>query len=499
MEVPVAPESPQTPLTNCTPKTPKDVETSQSGTGKNKYKTKKSRFELSLHRSSFQFNWDDDINHETQDTYAYLTITGILLLYVWYCIPHILFDLNTNIGMILQNIFIIPGAIGFPFFVIRATLRIDINPFPGLYYSILIFLIFVNLLEYMFICFNISPLPFRIVIYSVLWFIVVPISHYIMSFRYIHSVTLKRYAYSWLIVLFFPSIFYLCMGFVFAFNYFSYSTAFNDKTSSFLQTTTLLIFEIICWILKLYAPDIMSFVQHKCNQNLSQYNLSRDGGNLAVLIAPISLLFGCDWIQSYFVLVVLKDSSGIGSIITMCALNISANLVRTLLILPSVRIYINARIAPKFNWLPTFINDKIYVPESDKTGTFKEGLHFGMSTIASTLANISAIFVMLTIYYSKNKDLYYISKIPQSKLTYSYIGAVSDCILSIISTTIVHFYFHRKLKLCNPVHSALLYLKYNYQYIVCCLALGLMFGLSVLGKHWNALYFMINWLVGDDQ
>ena len=445
--------------------------------------------ELSLHSSKWSYNWTDISDVFSENSYGYHIWISFIILFIFDCIPQLLFDFHKTWGIILQNIFITPGVLLSPFYIIRATLRKNESPFPRILIPVISYLIIQNGFELILIYYtDNAPLPFRVVWYSLIWVIITPIATY-FAFK---NVDIREYISAWISVSYLLVLFYTCIGFIFSYYYFKFNPIFTKSSSAALQSLSLGIFYIMCILMRTYARDWIEYSQNLAG--IIDKNSEKDGRKLRRFVAPITYQFLTDFVQNFYELVVLPESEGISGAIILLTLDLFSLFYRCILIFPQNRHNINTYLDRNPYNLPKWLINKLRVLPDNETGTFKEGLEFGMQSLALTLSNMAGIIVITTLYYGRNNELFNISQLSVEQLGYSYVAALIELSVTFSIMIFIHFYVWGELKLCHPMYTAMLYIKHNYGYIITLTATGSMFGFFVLGKHWNAIYFIIKWL-----
>jgi len=127
-------------------------------------------------------------------------------------------------------------------------------------------------------------------------------------------------------------------------------------------------------------------------------------------MVAVGLTFAIDFVQQYFVFIILPDSSSLATIFTTLIIQSLAVAKKSLWMSRSFRDWFR----PK--WPTFFPCNLLDIQPSDKKGDFQESLKFGLHTISSAAADISSILLLVTLYFfSPNKNLYTMAKIEKTR------------------------------------------------------------------------------------
>jgi len=447
---------------------------------------------LCLHLSDFKVDLDDGVDSMTFIPLGNRNIVTLLLtlsvFISFYCVPNLVLDLTSDWGIMLQLINVVSAPM-MAFFVIRATLGLKATSLTGNFlHGVVYYLLVVgyetflrNFTDWPY------PLPFRIFWMSVVWMMSTPALTYLMDFRS-HSIAIKPFMWSFLLTQFHCAIFYLCLGFVFCFYYAKYSDNVTVREwSGVLQFVALNVYSFSLLGLKVIALDLNKFIKKKCG-------VLQNDDSFKVIIETIVYQYLCDFLQNFFIIMMLPESTSITNIMFMLGSDSFATIKRAIMISPNARDYINETIIPKL-YLPKSWKAKLRTkPSTDKIATFRESVKFGMNALAGITSSAGAACMLMTMYYGRNRSIFSMSAIPERTFLITLGTVVIDLIFTTISCIAVHRYYSKTHGI-KPLYHACILVRDNLGYVVINMSLGLMWVQGLLGKHWTGVWFMKEWLM----
>ena len=445
---------------------------------------------LSAHKHEFWYDLSE-LENLTEDVNGFKLMGIFMGIYMILLVPYLTLDLSKRVPHKIEQVMLLPifGLSTFIFFSVILKIdefSTDTLKRLGIFY-ILMVIVSIGWDDTMLFIFGSSP-PFKMLLYSIFIVPVLFVSLWMLIFKSL-NIEWKHYIWTFSCVVSIVILVFTCYGFIFAYYLVEYGLN-NKVTKVLLEVIIILLYTIIATLLKIFTPKYINYIQTmKLNKNDCLHN-----DKVHQYITTIAVVVLILWVQNFYEIVLLPNSSSILITILLMVMDTFSVVLSGIMIFPKARIITNKFITKYKNKIPQYIYKIILLPNEDKVNTFKLALDFGVICLSLLCSNICANMFQITLYYSRNCNLYLISKLSSKELYNGYAVGACDIISVTIMVSIVQYYANTKYNICNPLKLTLLVFEHNKAGIVCSVSSGLAVGLTVLGSNWNAVTFMVDWI-----
>lgn len=412
--------------------------------------------------------------------------------------PHLFLDLTTGYGAAIQYCASAVQAALYPFVIIRQIFGLNCSLWPNGVILTVLLLAYKTLIQLPMYYPILKPWPFRVCWTSFAWLVYQYPVTYFLGFRGLSSeqLSFRMYNHGFFITMYMFVLFWVCVFFLFATTYLKYHVDWSDVVVGRCQLAVIVVFYAFCFVYKMSLQSVINWVQSK---HASDSDDVCDGKIIRKFLSTVSLRFGCDFVQSYFVLVILPESLNPYGVVWMVLMGVVSLCFRFAMMKESWRLRLNdcfkAAIACNTNSLTRMANVLLRKGEretaADPNLVFKQSLVFGLSVYSEILSNLIAVIVLFSIYVCRNRELYMLSHLSWSQMNFTFITAAIDLSVTIIGAISFNAYFSR-FENMSPMYHASLYIKHNLAMVMVIVGSGSFFPLVLLGKQYNAMWFMQN-------